>query len=122
MTLATIALQAVRYRRCLVGYESVDGFLTFSTKGSAAGRAVERVQQAVALLRARGVDFAFDGELQGDAALVAEVAERKAPGSPAGGRANVLGFPDPKAGNHRDKLVQRLGGRDALRPPPPRPA
>jgi phosphate acetyltransferase len=114
--LADIALAAARDRRRLVGDEPVIAFLSFSTKGSAAGPAVERVQQAVALLRGRGVDFAFDGELQGDAALVAEVAERKAPGSPVGGRANVLVFPDLNAGNIGYKLVQRLDGWDAIGP------
>lgn len=114
--LADIALAAARDRRRLVGDEPVVAFLSFSTKGSAAGPAVERVQQAVELLRGRGVDFTFDGELQGDAALVAEVAVRKAPGSPVGGRANVLVFPDLNAGNIGYKLVQRLDGWDAIGP------
>jgi phosphate acetyltransferase len=114
--LADIALAAARDRRRLVGDEPVVAFLSYSTRGSAAGPAVERVQLAVALLRARAVDFAFDGELQGDAALVAEVAARKAPGSAVAGRANVLVFPDLNAGNIGYKLVQRLGGWDAIGP------
>ena len=116
--LADIALATARDRRRIVQDEPVVAFLSYSTKGSAAGPRVERVTAGVAELRRRTPppDFAFDGELQGDAALVRDVATRKAPGSPAAGHANVLVFPDLDSGNIGSKLVQRLGGWTALGP------
>jgi phosphate acetyltransferase len=114
--LADVAAAAARDRRRIVGDEPVVAFLSYSTKGSAAGPRVALVQEAVAALARRTPDFAFDGELQGDAALAAEVAARKAPDSSVAGRANVLIFPDLDSGNIAYKLVQRLGDWSALGP------
>ena len=114
--LADSAVAAARDRRRIVGDEPIVAFLSYSTKGSAAGPRVERVQQAFESLARRRPDFAFDGELQTDAALVAHVAARKAPGSRAAGHANVLVFPDLDSGNIAYKLVQRLDGWEALGP------
>jgi phosphate acetyltransferase len=114
--LADSAIAAARDRRRIVGDEPVVALLSYSTKGSAAGPRVERVRRALEILATRRADFAFDGELQADAALVAEVARRKAPGSSVAGRANVLVFPDLDSGNIGYKLVQRLGGWEAIGP------
>jgi len=114
--LADIAESAAKSCRDLLGEEPVVALLSFSTKGSAKHADVDKVREAVEILRSRKPDFEFDGELQADAALVASVTELKAPGSPVKGRVNTLVFPDLGAGNIGYKLVQRLAGAQAYGP------
>lgn len=114
--LADIALAAARDRTRLVGDEPRVAFLSYSTRGSAEGPRVARQREALERFRVLAPDIAADGELQADAALVPEVAGRKAPGSPLSGQANVLVFPDLDSGNIGYKLVQRLAGAVALGP------
>lgn len=114
--LAEIAAAAADARHAIVGDDPVVAFLSYSTLGSATGAGVERMARAKELFRELRPDVPADGELQGDAALIEAVAARKAPGSPAAGKANVLIFPDLNSGNIAYKLVQRLAGADALGP------
>jgi phosphate acetyltransferase len=91
-------------------------FLSYSTKGSAKTKSAEKISEALALLRELSPQILADGELQGDAAIVPDVAKTKSPDSPINGRANVLIFPNLEAGNICYKLVQRLSGCRALGP------
>ena len=114
--LADIALAAAIDRRRIVGDEPRIAFLSYSSVGSADGPSVSKVRNALAIVRTEAPWLSVSGELQADAALVPEVASRKAPGEPARGRANVLVFPSLDAGNIAYKLVQRLAGATAIGP------
>lgn len=90
--------------------------LSFSTKGSAKSEETEKVIEAYRLVKEMAPDMVVDGEMQFDAAFVKSVGEKKAPGSPVAGQANVFIFPSLEAGNIGYKIAERMGGFEALGP------
>lgn len=114
--LASIAINSADTHRLLTGDEPYVAMLSFSTYGSASHKKVEKVKKATDIVKSRATELKVDGELQADAALIPKVGERKAPGSPVAGKANVLIFPDLDAGNIAYKLTERLAKATALGP------
>ncbi len=114
--LVDIAKSSIVSFRMLTEEEPVVAFLSHSTYGSSKCPDTEKVVKAVELAKSEIKDVLVDGEMQFDAAIIKEIGEKKAPGSPVAGRANVLIFPDLDAGNIAYKITERLGHAKAYGP------
>ncbi|UCG35417.1 MAG: phosphate acetyltransferase [Candidatus Omnitrophota bacterium] len=114
--LANIAISSARFAKEVLEINPRVGMLSFSTKGSAEGRWVDKIKEAVKIAKSKTNEFAIDGELQPDAAIVPEVAKIKVNKSNVAGHANVLIFPNLDAGNICYKLTQRLAKARAVGP------
>jgi phosphate acetyltransferase len=114
-TLAEIGRTTARSARAF-GYEPRVAFLSFSTRDSAKDASIDRVKEAVTLVRKAEPDLPVDGEIQFDAAILPAVAAKKCPGSPLAGEANVFIFPDLNSGNIAYKITERLAGARAIGP------
>lgn len=106
--LADIAIDTAETARRF-GIEPRVAMLSFSTNGSAKHPMVDKVREAIQLIKDRSPNLIIDGEMQVDAA-------RKYPNSKIQGDANILIFPDLQAGNIAYKLVERLAKAKAIGP------
>ena len=115
--LAAIAYSSAESFELLVQQPAKVAMLSHSTMGSAKHADVDKVVEATRIAKENAPEgLMIDGEFQLDAAIVPEIGQSKAPGSPVAGKANVLVFPDLDAGNIGYKLVQRLAGAEAIGP------
>lgn len=119
--LSDIAVSSAKSFKELVNENSKArvAMLSYSTMGSAHSELTDKVINATTLAKEKASDdnmIEIDGELQLDAAIIPEIANRKAPQSNVAGKANVLIFPDLDAGNIGYKLVQRFGHANAYGP------
>lgn len=114
--LSDIAIQTAKNFRKLTGIKPKVAFLSYSTKGSAAGLSIEKVNEAIRITKKRNRELLCDGELQFDAAFVPDVAKRKNPNGVIKGDANVFIFPDLNSGNIAYKITERIGGASATGP------
>jgi phosphate acetyltransferase len=114
--LAEIAIATAKTAKDIARIEPRIAMLSFSTKGSACHELVDKVVRATLIAKEMSPGIKLDGELQADAAIVASIGLKKAPGSEIAGKANVLIFPNLECGNISYKLVQRLGHAEAVGP------
>jgi phosphate acetyltransferase len=110
--LAEIAVATAQLARHLLNVRPRVALLSYSTKGSASHPSIGKVKAATALAERKAkekfLEADFDGELQVDAALVPEIAERKTNDPKVAGHANVLVFPDLNSGNIASKLLRHV--------------
>lgn len=113
--LVEIAGEAAKCAK-IFGVDPQVAFLSYSTYGSGAGEAVDKMRNAAAKTKAKYPDLPVDGELQFDAAVSPRVARTKCPESKIAGHANTFIFPDISAGNIGYKIAQRMGNFEAYGP------
>src|SRR5712691_11731081 len=99
-----------------LGIEPRVAMLSFSNFGSVKHPSVDKVRRAVALLHDREPALQVDGEMQADTAVVERILTKTYPFAKLRSPANVLICPDLDAANIAYKLLNRIGGADAIGP------
>ena len=113
--LAEVAVECAKTAK-FFGIDPKVAMLSYSTKGSGKGPAVDLVREATKIVKETHPEINVDGEIQFDAAVSPTVGQLKFPGSPVAGYANTFVFPEIQSGNIGYKIAQRLGGFAAIGP------
>ena len=100
----------------MFGIDPLIALLSYSSGSSGSGADVEIVRAAVEIVKQRRPDLKVEGPIQYDAAIDANVANKKMPDSEVAGKATVFIFPDLNTGNNTYKAVQRSSGAVAIGP------
>jgi len=91
--------------------------LSYSNFGSNDGPVPEKTREAVSILHEKYPDMIIDGDMQANFALNADLLADNFPFSTLKGRpANTLIFPNLESGNIAYKLLQEMGGAEAVGP------
>jgi len=114
--LSEIAIDTAKSFKTLTQKNPMIAMLSFSTNGSAKGEMVDKVKNAVNLVKQKNSDLIIDGEMQADTALIPDICDSKFPENKIHGQANILIFPDLNSGNIAYKLVERIAKAQAFGP------
>ncbi len=90
--------------------------LSFSNFGSAEHPLTLKVKKATALVKEWAPGLVVEGEMQANVALDPELVEKQYPFSTLKGNANIFIFPDLQSGNITYKMLNKLGGAEAVGP------
>ncbi len=110
----TAILTAEKVRQ--FGIEPRVAMLSFSNFGSSKHPIAVKMKKATALVKQQAPELVVEGEMQANLALDPEFMERHFPFSALKGNANVFIFPDLQSGNISYKLLNKLGGAEAVGP------
>jgi malate dehydrogenase (oxaloacetate-decarboxylating)(NADP+) len=113
--LAEIALSAAEVARSL-DIEPQVALLSFSNFGSNQPPQVQKVTQALKLIKLRAPELAVEGEIHADLAINTTERQKLFPFSELSGEANVLVFPDLNSANISYKLLKELSEAEFVGP------
>ena len=112
--LAEIAISSARVVK-LFGFVPKVAFVSHSTFGQPLTSRTKHIKKAVEILRNKGVDFEFDGDMQPDVALNEEYKELY-PFSSIVGNANILIMPGQHSAAISYKMMKSLGETKVIGP------